>query len=75
LKRRTDASVINEENPAGGFSIGNSRIAFENGQILLSKDGKTIDQCSISEFGKTPNAIFRRFMAQIRMHEDKRDNT
>ena len=75
LKRRTDASVTNEENPAGGFSIGNSRIAFENGQILLSKDGKTIDQCSISEFGKTPNAIFRRFMAQIRMHEDKRDNT
>ncbi len=65
LKRRTDASVINEEDPASGFEVNGSRIAFENGQILVISNGEIIEQCSISEFAKTPNMVFRRLFSVI----------
>ena len=63
LKRRTDAAVINEEDSSGGFSVGTSKVAFEDGQIMLIKDGKIVGRVEVSEFSRTPNAVFRRLFS------------
>ena len=57
--------MINEEDPGNGFAVGNNRIAFEDGQILLLSDGKIAEKCAITEFAKTPNAVFRRLMSYM----------
>lgn len=75
LKRRTDASVINEEDPGSGFAVGNNRIAFEDGQILLLSDGKIAEKCTITEFAKTPNAVFRRLMSYITTIQQENKST
>ncbi len=62
LKRRTDAAVINDEDPSVGFQLGDLKVAFEEGEIILIKEGSIIEKCSVSEFSRTPNATFRRLM-------------
>ena len=68
LKRRTDASVINEEDPNGGFFVGNCKIAFENGEILLVRDGIIEVRSYVSEFEKKPNYVFRKFIEYLNMN-------
>ena len=62
LKRRTSETVINEDDTASGFEYSGIRILFDEGQIKLIKDGTIIEQRSISEFSKRPNATFRRLL-------------
>lgn len=71
LKRRTDASVINEENSVGGFLFGESKVSFNDGRIILIQEDKIVESCTITEFAKTPNASFRRLMSYVKNIEDE----
>ena len=65
LKRRTDASVINEEERNSGFTIGDYTVTFENGEIILQNKEKVVEKYAIADFSRKPNAVFRRLMRNI----------
>ncbi len=60
LKRRTDATVINEEDLNSGFMVGDITVLLSDGEIQLIKDNKIINKSPISEFVKRPNSVLRR---------------
>lgn len=59
LKRRTGIALENNESSAG-FELGDIKVLFADGQILVYRDGKTVGSCSVSDFSRRPNAMFRR---------------
>ena len=60
LKRHTDAMVINEDEETSGFTMGNTLVYFEDGNIYVSDQNRIVEMCSVSDFTRTPSAIFRR---------------
>ena len=65
LKRRTDAAIINEEETSSGFELGNNKVLFDEGNIILNVDGIEIERQTIRDFSKRPNAVFRLFMNKL----------
>lgn len=65
LKRRTAASIHDENATVSGFYVEENKILFDEGRILLLQNDMVMDWCSIHEFARTPNAMFRRLFAQI----------
>lgn len=59
LKRRTGTALANNEESAGGFELGDTKVLFDNGQIQVFREGKPTGSCSIAEFSRHPNATFR----------------
>lgn len=69
LKRKTGIALEdNEDTP--GFELGNLKVLFEDGVITLYRRGKAVDQCTVQEFSRHPNATFRRLQRCARQ-EDK----
>ncbi len=68
LKRRTNKAVMREDDAVAGFEMNGCKVFFQSGQILLIHDGQIVDQCSIEEFSRKPNATFRRFQSQAFWH-------
>lgn len=62
LKRRTDATVVNDENQDTGFYMGDVTVMFDDRNIVLFKDKLPVKSCLISEFARKPNATFRKLM-------------
>ena len=67
LKRRTGKaldkdSVDNEQ----GFEIGDIKVLFEDGKIVVVREGKAVAECSINEFSRHPNSSFRKIGKAIR---------
>lgn len=60
LKHRINDIQIDGEEMSSGFTFNDASIRFDNGIIIVNKNGKDTAQYSIQEFSKTPNAVFRR---------------
>ncbi len=71
LKRRTDATFINDKEDIAGFRMNDMLITFESGEIHLVRDGELLDHCKISEFVRKPNNSFRRMMKYITVLNDE----
>ena len=59
LKRAINDTTINDEDNNLGFNFGTFTLMFEDGQILVSKDKQIFAQYAISDFSRSPNAVFR----------------
>lgn len=62
LKRRTEANVLNNNETVDGIEVGDFIISFDEGEILLSSEGKIRDKYAVLEFSKRPNLVFRRIL-------------
>ncbi len=71
LKRRTEASVINENAETPGFAFGENRVVFENGEIQIRLKNETLGTCAVSAFARRPNAEFRRLMGYVKKMKRK----
>ena len=60
LKRRTDDAIIKGTDEATAFEFGESKVLFNNTSIYVFADDKPVKICSVQEFSKHPNAMFRR---------------
>lgn len=69
LKRRSDKAVINKITEMSGFELDGTKVLFENGSIRVYRDGKAVDQCTIVEFSKHPNATFRRLQRHTELQK------
>lgn len=65
LRRRTDATIINDENHFDSFKIGEKQIAFNDGQIRILYNGELETAYPIQEFSKSSNATFRKIYNNI----------
>lgn len=68
LKRRTNEAIMSEDDAVAGFEMNGYKVLFQSGQIHLIYEGQIVDQCSIQEFSRKPNATFRRFQNQTLLH-------
>ena len=81
LKRHTDAMVINEDEETSGFTMGNALVYFEDGNIYVSDHNRIVDKCSVSDFTRTPSAVFRRicrfvdFLGEEQSQEQHNENS
>jgi len=64
LKRSTGLALDQKET-VSGFEMGDIRVRFEDGEIILSHLGETVDKCSVQEFSRQPNATFRRLQRYL----------
>lgn len=65
LKRRTEANVLNSNEIVEGIEVGDFIISFDEGEILLSSEGKIREKYAVLEFTKRPNLVFRRILDSI----------
>ena len=72
LKRRIgkalDGDTTDDEQ---GFEIGTIKVLFEDGKILVLREGNVIAKCSINEFSRHPNTSFRRIGKAMQMPDDE----
>lgn len=66
LKRALVDTAINDEEDSLGFSFDGFNLNFNDGKILVSKDGRVKFQYNMEEFSKRPNAIFRLMRRDMR---------
>lgn len=71
LRRRTDAAVINGEDQRNGFAFGDATILFDGEKILALAGGKIRGSCTVSDFMRRPNAVFRQIMGAIKKAADE----
>ena len=64
LKRRT-GKVLEENKTKTGFELGSLKVLFEDGDITLFRDGKLLDCCTLKDFSRHPNAMFRRLQRYV----------
>lgn len=70
IKRRTDKAVIEEPKDCSGFEMGNARIVFDADRIILICNGIIEDECTIGDFSRKPNAVFRRLTRRLQLYND-----
>ena len=66
LRRRTDAAVINEADQPNGFTFGDAKILFDGEKILALAGGKITAGCTVSDFMRRPNAVFRQLIRSVK---------
>lgn len=64
LKRRT-GKVLEENETKTGFELGSLKVLFEDGDITLFRNGKLLDCCTLKDFSRHPNAMFRRLQRYV----------
>ena len=67
LKRRTDEAVIEQSDETTAFAFGDAKVLFDRSRICVFVGDKEVDQCSVQEFSKHPNATFRRLQKYVKM--------
>ena len=65
LKHAVNGIHIDGEETSSGFSVNDASIRFNNGMIIINKDGIDLPPYSIQDFLRTPNAVFRRIQKDI----------
>lgn len=66
LKRALSDTAINDEEDSLGFSFDGFNLSFNDGKILVSKDGRVKFRYDMEEFSKRPNAVFRLMRKDMR---------
>ena len=64
LRRALRSIEINDSDDIG-FKYNNSLIVFDQGEILLYHDNTICGKFDVSDFSRTPNAIFRQIQRQM----------
>lgn len=72
LKRAINDTTINDEDNNLGFNFGSFALMFEDGQILVSKDKQIFARYAISDFSRSPNAVFRQMQKEFSRVETER---
>ena len=70
LKRAVNDTAINDEDNNLGFNFGNFTLTFDDGQILVSKDRHVFAKYAISDFSRSPNAVFRQMQKELARVEE-----
>ena len=65
LKRAVNDTTINDEDNNLGFNFGNFTLTFDDGQILVAKGTRVFAQYAISDFSRSPNAVFRQMQKEF----------
>ena len=65
LKRAINDTTINDEDNNLGFNFGSFTLMFEEGQILASKGKQIFAKYAISDFSRSPNAVFRQMQKEF----------
>lgn len=65
LKRIVNDTAINDEDNNLGFNFGKFTLMFDDGQILVSKGRRVFAKYAISDFSRSPNAVFRRMQREF----------
>ena len=65
LKRAINDTAINDEDNNLGFTFGEFMINFDDGKISVSKDKSVFAQYEISDFSRSPNAVFRQMQQEF----------
>lgn len=60
LKRRTDEAVISENEESTVFEFGKAKVLIDKDNIHVFGGNILVESCTVSEFVRRPNAIFRR---------------
>lgn len=60
LKRRTDKAIIEGTDEATAFEFGETKVLFSDTSIYMYKNAKPVEMCTVQEFSRHPNAMFRR---------------
>jgi len=71
LKRAINDTTINDEDNNLGFTFGKHTLMFDDGQILVSKEGHIFAKYAISDFSRSPNAVFRQMYKEFSRIEAK----
>lgn len=72
LKRAIHDTTINDEDNNLGFNFGSFALMFEDGQILVSKDKQIFARYAISDFSRSPNAVFRQIQKELSQVETEK---
>lgn len=64
LKRRSEKAVIEQTEEKSGFEFEKTKVFFDGTMIHVLVNGQQVDECTIAEFERHPNAIFRRVYRQ-----------
>ena len=65
LKRAISDTTINDEDNNLGFAFGDFMMSFDDGKISVSKDKSVFAQYEISDFSRSPNAVFRQMQKDM----------
>ena len=65
LKRSMNDTEINASDLGVGFTFRDARIVFEDGKIHIYRDNTVSGEYDISDFSKSPNAVFRRIQRNL----------
>ena len=65
LKRAISDTTINDEDNNLGFVFGDFMLSFDDGKISVSKDKSVFAQYEISDFSRSPNAVFRQMQKDM----------
>ena len=65
LERAISDTAINDEDNNLGFAFGDFMLSFDDGKISVSKDKSVFAQYEISDFSRSPNAVFRQMQKDM----------
>ena len=65
LKRSMNDTEINTNEQGVGFSFNDARIIFEEGKIRVYRNKTVTGEFDVSDFSRSPNAVFRRIKNKI----------
>ena len=60
IKRRRNETVIKQNDEATAFEFGSSKVLLDKSHICVFVGDKPVELCSLQEFSKQPNSMFRR---------------
>ena len=66
LKRLSGQAVVEEDRDSLGFELNGTRVLFREDQILVLRDRRIVDRCSVGEFSRRPSATFRRLQRSLK---------
>ena len=65
LKRRTDEAIISENEESTAFEFGKTKVLIDKDNIHVFNGNILVDSCTVREFVRRPNAIFRRIQRYV----------
>ena len=66
LKRRTEAITINDADSSLNFIVGENKVCFIDGEIVLFENDRIVGKCLIGDFAKKPNAEFKKLFSKLK---------
>ena len=65
LKRRTNQAVVEGTEDSTAFEFGKAKVQFKDNNIYVYRDQDIVEECTVQDFVKRPNATFRRLQKYV----------